>query len=149
MVALASQRTDIAAMQTKSKDLIGLITLAGTFLSVLGRDQTGAFIIELSADPWQLGLFVALPVLILLLCLFVLAPTPNWVFYIRSVETIDDLAERGPFSKNFEFYAAYVKLMTGWIDKNNARLGYRRRALLAAMVGLVCEVSFIILKTVY
>jgi hypothetical protein len=47
----AAQRTDLKELQSKAKDLIGLLTLAVTFLGAFGKAYADSVLKQLSLEP--------------------------------------------------------------------------------------------------
>jgi hypothetical protein len=151
--ALAAQRTDLQQLQARAKDLIGFLTLAASFLAAFGKSNVEGVLSELSSGPASVRwLFIALPVVTLGACLYVLIPRSHWVFNVNaeSVATaMDGRASDEGFSTPKDLYLWYVIELAGFQTKNIPPLQRRKYAVwcaTAALAGSVMLIGYLVLN---
>lgn len=144
---LAAQRTDLQQLQGRAKDLIGLITLAASFLAAFGKDSVGGILSNLSSRPhWMLWLFLALPAVALLASLYVLLPRSNWLFDVNAQSVTTAMIGRPAnvkFTSPAQFYLWYVTELSTFLEENTPRLRWRKRAIWCSAASLVASVALI------
>jgi hypothetical protein len=152
--ALSSQRNELAHLQGRAKDILGLLTLAGTFIGAFAKagdsssTNTGLLFQELSTSPgWIVFMFAALPLLTFASCLLVLWPR-TWIFNISGKSIVDHMQDRQSnegFASDERLYMKYIeKLHTDFAGPNAERLRSRGWALWIAMTALIAEVGLIV-----
>jgi hypothetical protein len=146
-VNLAAQRIDLQQLQGRAKDLIGLITLAASFLAAFGKDAVGSVLPDLAHQPpWFLWLFLALPAVTLLASLYVLIPRSHWVFDVNA-ESVKRNMDNRPDAQRFrdptEFYLWYVVELSPFLEQNTKPLRTRKWAIWCSAASLVASVAMI------
>ncbi len=143
---LAAQRTDLQQMQSKAKDLIGLLTLAATFLGAFGHANAGAVLNSVKAHPvWVIVMFLIFPVFTAIAAIYVMTPRDKWIFNLNAASVRDDMKKRDPtvvFRSAEAFYLAYVAKLTEFQQRNAGKLKTRKWALWAATASLLIAIAF-------
>lgn len=151
--ALEAQRGELATLQTRGKDFVGLLTLAGSFIGAFGKEQVGGILAELSAGPnWLRLLFVALPLLAFGLSLWVMVPRGEWAFGVSGIEVRANMEARtagSGFSSPERMYLAYVGVVHRLWEGNARRLRYRMWAIWAVAASLAGVVVLVTTMLVY
>lgn len=148
--ALGAQRDDLSGLQGRAKDILGLVTLAGSFFGAFRQNETKAL---LSDASWQEWFSVIAPAAILVgACLFVLTPQQKWMFNIdgasiKSMVLARPPAQRG-FSSKSKLYLAYIDRLNHFQHQNRRRLVRRMWALYIAILALVVEIVAVALLLV-
>jgi hypothetical protein len=144
---LAAQRTDLQQLQGRAKDLIGLITLAASFLAAFGKSPVEGILANLSDRPAGiLWVFLALPAITLLSSLFVLMPRSFWLFDVNAESIATAMKSRAPdegFADPARFYLWYVVELSTFLETNTAPIRRRKRAIWCAAASLVASVGLI------
>lgn len=143
---LAAQRTDLKELQSKAKDLIGLLTLAATFLGAFGKANADTVLKQLQEQPvaWTVVL-VALPAVAAGAALYVMTPSSKWTFNIDAASIKTSMKNRQPnvrFAGPVAFYLAYVDVFNRFRTQNEKRLRYRKYAVWLATIFLVATVGY-------
>ena len=143
---LAAQRNDLQGLQSKAKDLIGLLTLAATFLGAFGKANADTVLKQLSGQPVALtAILVLLPALTASAALYVMTPSSKWTFNIDPQSMKVSIQSRAPnvrFADPRAFYLAYVDVYSRLRQPNEMRLRYRKYGLLLATVFLVATIGY-------
>jgi hypothetical protein len=138
--ALSAQRGDLTELQTRAKDLVGLLTLAGGFLGAFGLAEPGglARLLDTSA-AWQAVLLALLPATTFAAGLYVLLPSSGWAFAVDSRSIAASLATRPAdvgFDDEADVHLFYAESLRRLVDANMARLRHRMWALWVATGAL-------------
>jgi uncharacterized membrane protein YbjE (DUF340 family) len=143
---LAAQRTDLKELQAKAKDLIGLLTLAVTFLSAFGKAYADAVLNQLSQQPVALtAILVLLPALTAVAALYVMTPSSKWTLNIDAESIKTSIQNRSPnvkFTGPVTFYLAYVNVLTRFRAQNETRLRHRKYGVWVATIFLVATIGY-------
>lgn len=143
---LAAQRTDLKELQSKAKDLIGLLTLAATFLGAFGKANADTVLKQLLEQPvpWTVVL-VALPAVAAGAALYAMTPSGKWTFNIDAASIKTSMKNRQPnvkFDGPVAFYLAYVDVFNRFRTQNEKRLRYRKWAVWLATIFVVATVGY-------
>jgi len=143
---LSEQRTSLQGIQSKAKDLIGLLTLAATFLGAFGHANADAVLNTVKAQPdFVIFAFLTFPVLTGLAAIYIMTPNDGWLFNLDAASVRDDMKARDPanvFSSAEAFYLAYVTKLKTFEIRNERRLKRRLWALWGATGSLLITVVF-------
>ncbi len=145
---LGAQRGDLSELQTRAKDVVGLLTLAGTFLGAFGAAQPdGRTALLDGSATWQVVLLALLPSLTFVAGLWVLLPSSGWAFAVDSRSIAASLGDR-PDDVGFDDEAAvplfYAESLRRLVDANMARLRRRMWALWVATGGLAATTVHVV-----
>jgi hypothetical protein len=143
---LVAQRTDLKELQSKAKDLIGLLTLAVTFLGAFGKANADMVLGQLTHRPLVLtAILVVLPAVTAAAALYVMTPSSKWTFNIDA-ETMKESIQKRPSNVRFAgpqaFYLAYVELLNRFRTQNEKRLRYRKYGVWLATIFLVATIAY-------
>ncbi|SUA14148.1 Uncharacterised protein [Mycolicibacterium aichiense] len=143
---LDGQHTELAGLQSKAKDIIGLLTLAATFLGAFGKAYSDSVLHSvMDMSGWVLAAFVMLPVVTALAAIYVMKPRSGWMFTLDGSSMATDMRGRAPdvkFQSAESLYLAYVGKITELLDANQPHLKRRKWALWTALLTLLCTVAF-------
>jgi hypothetical protein len=143
---LAAQRTDLKELQSKAKDLIGLLTLAVTFLGAFGKAYADSVLKQLSLEPFALTvILVALPAVTAAAALYVMTPSSKWTFNIDAQSIKASMENRPPYVKFADlegFYLAYVDVLIRFRSQNENRLRHRKYGVWLATIFLVATIGY-------
>jgi hypothetical protein len=133
---LSAQRGDLGELQTRAKDLVGLLTLAGAFLGAFGAAQPdGLAALAGRSAGWQLVLLALLPSVTFAAGLWVLLPSSGWAFAIDSRSIAASLGDREDdvgFDDEAGVHLFYAESLRRLVDANMTRLRRRMWALWVA-----------------
>jgi hypothetical protein len=145
--SLAAQRTDLQQLQGRAKDLIGFLTLAASFLGAFGKATVEGIFGELDSQPkCLLYVFLALPAITLLTCLFVMVPRSFWVFDLNAESVADAMKSRQPgegFATTTRMYLWYVYELAPFAEANTRPLKLRKWAIWCATSSLAASVAIV------
>ncbi len=144
---LAAQRGDLTELQTRAKDLVGLLTLAGAFLGGLGLVGEGAPRPVVDGAGWQVALLVVLAAVTVAAALFVLLPSAGWAFAVDSRSVAESMAARPDdvgFDDEADVHLFYAEALRRLVDANMARLRRRMWALWAATGALAATTVLVV-----
>jgi hypothetical protein len=146
--ALTAQRADLADLQSRAKDLIGFLTLAGSFLGAFGVASANRLPELLGETPAALVALLALvPSLTFAACLYVLAPSTGWRFAVDSRSVAASMAGRAPdvgFDDVAQVHLFYAEALRRLLDANTGRLRRRMWALWVAVGGLAVTTVLVV-----
>lgn len=124
--SLAAQRDNLNSLQSKAKDLIGLLTLAATFLGAFtggDSDAVEGIWARLNSGPgWLITLFVAFPALTVAFALVVVLPRGGWIFNMDAATIRASMLSRKDnpsvaFADLEQLYLGYTEVLIGF-DKH-------------------------------
>ncbi len=146
LALLGAQRTDLKELQSKAKDLIGLLTLAATFLGAFGKAYTDTVLQRLKGEPIAVTvILVVLPSITALAAVYVMTPSSKWIFNIDAESVRSAIIKRPPtakFSSAQAFYLGYVAVISRFQQQNEKRLKPRKYGVWIATIFLVITVAF-------
>lgn len=150
--SLAAQRDNLDSLQGRAKDVIGLLTLAATFLGAFtggNSDAVEGIWVRLHEGPnWLMILFVAFPVVTVGCALLVMLPRGLWIFNMDAATIRTSMLERKnnpsvAFTNLEELYLGYTEVLIGF-EKHNAPALLRRKYLVwASMVSLGLTIALV------
>jgi hypothetical protein len=150
--ALSAQRETLNSLQSKAKDLIGLLTLSATFLGAFtggAGDAVESIWSRLNNGPeWLMVLFVGLPGVTVACALLVMLPRGLWIFNIDAgtIRTSMDSRKDDPsvaFANLEELYLGYTQVLIGFERHNAPALARRKYLVWASMVGLGLTIGLV------
>ena len=151
--SLAAQRTSVADLQSRAKDIIGLLTLSATFLGAFGKSNVDGVLDQLHhRASWETWVFIGLPVLTLSCCLYVMIPRGRWLFVINAESIATNMSHRAPdeaFADVAELYLAYIGILNGFVRTNAPHVLRRVRTVWLAMfslAGTIATVGILVLS---
>jgi hypothetical protein len=140
---VTAQRNDLTQLQTKAKDVVGLLTLAGTFLAAFAKDATNTLLSQLD-QPQEYLPFAILPIASLVLALLVMRPDKSWAFNLDGDRMREVILARPDHQKAYldsaTLYLAYTTRFAALYDSNFKRLRRRMYLLWATYIGVACTV---------
>ncbi|OBI64208.1 hypothetical protein A5706_15660 [Mycobacterium sp. E796] len=143
---LAAQRTDLKELQSKAKDLIGLLTLATTFLSAFGKAYADTVLKQLKDQPLALTvILVALPVVTAVAALYVMTPNSKWMFNLDGASIKLSMQNRKPnvkFADPRAFYLGYTAVFSRLGADNEKMLRHRKYGVWIATISLVATIGY-------
>jgi hypothetical protein len=143
---LAAQRTDLQELQGRAKDLIGLLTLAATFLGAFGKNSVEGLFSALSSQPrCELYTFLAFPAVTLVACLYVMVPRSFWLFGVNAESVAASIRSRESgegFTGPAQLYLWYVDELAPFSKRNTTKIRWRKWAIWLATAGLAGSVAF-------
>ena len=150
---LSAQRGDLTDLQSRAKDLMGFLTLAGSFLAAFGVASADGVAPPLLVESpaWQRVLLAVLPALTVAACLYVLVPSSGWRFAVDSRSVAASLAGRPPdvgFDDEADVHLFYAESLRRLVDANMERLRWRMWALWVAVGGLATTTLLVVVVVV-
>jgi hypothetical protein len=150
--ALSAQRGDLADLQSRAKDVLGFLTLAGSFLGAFGvAGPDGVRSALADAPVAQATLLALLPAVTVVVCLYVLVPSTGWRFAVDSRSVAQSLASR-PEDVGFDDVAGvhlfYAESLRRLVDGNMTRLRRRMWALWVGIGGLAATTVLVVVLLV-
>lgn len=147
LALLGAQRTDLKDMQSKAKDLIGLLTLSVTFLGAFGKAYADGILSHLHGQKWPwLVVLVALPILTLIAGLYVMTPSSKWTFNLDAASVKRSMNRRIAAHQQFDsvadLYLAYVDVFDRLQLGNQDRIRRRKYAVLGATLFLASTIVY-------
>jgi hypothetical protein len=143
---LAAQRTDLKELQSKAKDLIGLLTLATTFLSAFGNAYADTVLKQLKDRPLVLTvILIVLPAVTAAAALYVMTPNSKWMFNIDGASIKASMLSRPAnvkFADPKAFYLGYTAVLSRLGADNEKRLRRRKYGVWIATISLVATIGY-------
>jgi hypothetical protein len=145
---LSAQRGDLTDLQSRAKDLMGFLTLAGSFLGAFGVAATDGLPRLLAGSAaWQTALLALLPSVTVAACLYVLVPSSGWRFAVDSRSVAASMAGRPAdvgFDDEAQVHLFYAESLRRLVDGNMRRLRRRMWALWLAVGGLAATTLLVV-----
>lgn len=158
--SLAAQRDTLNSLQSKAKDVVGLLTLAATFLGAFtggDSDAVEGIWASLNAGPgWRIALFVTFPVVTVACALLVMLPRSGWIFNMDAATIRSSMLDRKDdpsvaFADLEELYLGYTEVLGTFQEHNAPALSRRKYLVWASMLSLgltIAMVGYLVLAPV-